>query len=53
MNYKLILMQFARDKLDSEDVLKEKLKDTQSPKEGERVLDTLMALRRCEGYGLT
>jgi len=51
MNEKLILLQYAIDKFDSENVLKEKLKDTLSPKEVERGIDTLIGTQRVRRIG--
>jgi hypothetical protein len=52
MNDKLILMQYAINKYDSENVLKEKLKDTLSPKEIERAIDTLIGTQRVRRIGV-
>jgi hypothetical protein len=49
--YKLILMQYAIDKYDSENVLKEKLKDTLLPKEIERAIDTLIGTQKVRRIG--
>ncbi|HJS68844.1 MAG TPA: hypothetical protein VJ730_05430 [Nitrososphaera sp.] len=51
MNDKLILMQYAIDKYDSENVLKEKLKDTLQQKEIERAIDTLIGTQRVRRIG--
>lgn len=51
MNDKLILMQYAIDKYDSENVLKEKLKDTLLPKEIERTIDTLIGTQKVRRIG--
>ncbi|AFU59140.1 hypothetical protein Ngar_c22100 [Candidatus Nitrososphaera gargensis Ga9.2] len=51
MNDKLILVQYAIDKYDSENVLKEKLKDTLSPKEIERAIDTLIGTQKVRRIG--
>lgn len=51
MNDKLILMQYAIDKYDSENVLKEKLKDTLLPKEIERAIDTLIGTQKVRRIG--
>jgi hypothetical protein len=48
---KLILMQYAIDKYDSENVLKEKLKDTLLPKEIERAIDTLIGTQKVRRIG--
>jgi hypothetical protein len=46
MSDKLILLQYAIGKYDSENVLKEKLKDTLQPKEIERAIDTLIGTQK-------
>jgi hypothetical protein len=51
MNDRLILLQYAIDKYDSENVLKEKLKDALSPKEIERGIDTLIGTQRVRRIG--
>jgi len=51
MNDRLILMQYAIDKYDSENVLKEKLKDTLQPKEIERAIDTLIGTQKVRRIG--
>jgi hypothetical protein len=51
MNDKLILMQYAIDKYDSEDVLKEKLKDTLPAKDIERTIDTLIGTQKVRRIG--
>ena len=51
MNDKLILLQYAINKYDSENVLKEKLKDTMLPKEIERGIDTLIGTQRVRRIG--
>jgi len=48
---KLILMQYAIDKYDSENVLKEKLKDTLSSKEIELAIDTLIGTQKVRRIG--
>lgn len=48
---KLILMQYAIDKYDSENVLKEKLKVTLLPKEIERAIDTLIGTQKVRRIG--
>ena len=48
---KLVLLQFAIDKYDSEIVLKEKLKDVLSPKEIERGIDTLIGTQKVRRIG--
>lgn len=51
MSDKLILLQYAIDKYDSENVLKEKLKDTLQPKEIERAIDTLIGTQKVRRIG--
>lgn len=51
MDDRLILMQYAIDRYDSESVLKEKLKDAMSPKEIERAIDTLIGTQRVRRIG--
>jgi hypothetical protein len=51
MNDKLILMQYAIDKYDSENVLKEKLKDTLPAKDVERAIDTLIGTQKVRRIG--
>lgn len=51
MNDKLILMQYAIDKYDSENVLREKLKGTLSQKEIERTIDTLIGTQKVRRIG--
>ena len=48
---KLILLQFAIDKYDSENALKEKLKDILSVKEIERGIDTLVGTQKVRRIG--
>ncbi len=48
---KLILLQYAINKYDSENVLKEKLKAVLSPKEIERGIDTLIGTQRVRRIG--
>ncbi|HJS82255.1 MAG TPA: hypothetical protein VJ742_05410 [Nitrososphaera sp.] len=48
---KLILLQFAIDKYDSENTLKEKLKDFLSAKEIERGIDTLIGTQKVRRIG--
>ena len=50
-NDKLILLQFAIDKYDSENLLKEKLKDVLSSKEIERGIDTLIGTQKVRRIG--
>jgi len=51
MSDKLILLQYAIDKYDSENLLKEMLKDTLSPKEIERAIDTLIGTQKVRRIG--
>lgn len=51
MNDKLILMQYAIEKYDSENVLKEKLKDLLPIKDIERSIDTLIGTQRVRRIG--
>ncbi|HXV45538.1 MAG TPA: hypothetical protein VD736_02585 [Nitrososphaera sp.] len=51
MNDRLILLQYAIDKYDSENILKEKLKDTLQPKEIERAIDTLIGTQKVRRIG--
>lgn len=51
MNDKLVLLQYAIDKYDSENALKEKLKDTLQPKEIERAIDTLIGTQKVRRIG--
>ena len=48
---KLLLLQFAIDKYDSENVLKEKLTDILSTKEIERAIDTLIGTQKVRRIG--
>jgi hypothetical protein len=50
-NDKLILLQYAIDKYDSENLLKEKLKDFLTQKEVERGIDTLIGTQRVRRIG--
>jgi hypothetical protein len=50
-NDKLILLQFAIDKYDSENMLKEKLKDVLSTKDIERGIDTLIGTQKVKRIG--
>lgn len=51
MNDKLILLQHAINKYDSENILKEKLKNILSPKDIERVIDTLIGTQKVRRIG--
>jgi len=51
MNDKLILLQYAIDKYDSENLLKEKLNDALSTKEIERTIDTLIGTQKVRRIG--
>ena len=48
---KLILLQYAIDKYDSENLLKEKLKDILLPKEIERAIDMLIGTQKVRRIG--
>ena len=48
---KLILLQYAIEKYDSEIMLKEKLKQTLPPKEIERTIDTLIGTQKVRRIG--
>ena len=48
---KLILLQYAIEKYDSENLLKEKLKHVLSPKEIERAIDTLISTQKVRRIG--
>jgi hypothetical protein len=51
MNDKLILLQYAINKYDSENLLKEKLKDVLAPKDIERAIDTLIGTQKVRRIG--
>ena len=51
MDDRLILMQYAIVKYDSEGTLKEKLKEAMTPKEIERAIDTLIGTQRVRRIG--
>lgn len=51
MNDKLILLQYAINKYDSENVLKEKLKDTLPARDIERTIDTLIGTQKVRRIG--
>ena len=51
MSDRLILLQYAIDKYDSENVLKEKLKDTLPAKDIERTIDTLIGTQKVRRIG--
>lgn len=51
MSDKLILLQYAIDKYDSENVLKEKLKDVLPAKDIERAIDTLIGTQKVRRIG--
>lgn len=51
MNDKLILLQYAIMKYDSENILKEKLKDVLPAKDVERAIDTLIGTQRVRRIG--
>lgn len=48
---KLVLLQYAIDKYDSENLLKEKLKGILTPKEIERGIDTLIGTQKVRRIG--
>ena len=48
---KMILLQYAINKYDSENLLKEKLMDLMSPKEIERAIDTLIGTQKVRRIG--
>jgi hypothetical protein len=48
---KMIVLQFAINKYDSENVLKEKLKEILTPKEIERGIDTLIGTQKVRRIG--
>ena len=52
MNDKLILVQYAINKYEIENVLQEKLKDVLSSKEIERILDTLVGTQKVRRIGM-
>ncbi|MBI3842521.1 MAG: hypothetical protein HY295_05195 [Thaumarchaeota archaeon] len=51
MNDKLVLVQYAINKYETENVLQEKLKDVLSAKEVERILDTLVGTQKVRRIG--
>ena len=51
INDKLILLQYAIHKYDSENLLKEKLSDTLSTKDIERTIDTLIGTQKVRRIG--
>jgi len=51
MNDKLILLQYAINKYDSENVLKEKLKGTLPARDIERTIDTLIGTQKVRRIG--
>jgi hypothetical protein len=51
MNDRLILLQYAIDKYDSENMLKEKLKDALPAKDIERAIDTLIGTQKVRRIG--
>jgi hypothetical protein len=51
MSDRLILLQYAINKYDSENVLEEKLKDTLSAKDIERGIDTLIGTQKVRRIG--
>ena len=52
MNDKLVLVQYAITKYETENVLQEKLKDVLSAKEIERILDTLIGTQKVKRIGM-
>ena len=52
MNDKLILVQYAINKYETENVLQEKLKDVLTAKEIERILDTLICTQKVRRIGM-
>ena len=52
MNDKLILVQYAINKYETENVLQEKLKDVLTAKEIERILDTLIGTQKVRRIGM-
>ena len=52
MNDKLVLVQYAITKYETENVLQEKLKDVLSAKEIERILDTLSGTQKVKRIGM-
>jgi hypothetical protein len=51
MSDKLVVLQYAIDKYDSENLLKEKLREIVSPKEIERGIDTLIGTQKVRRIG--
>lgn len=51
MNDMLVLVQYAINKYETENVLQEKLKDVLSAKEVERILDTLIGTQKVRRIG--
>ena len=52
MNDKLVLVQYAITKYETENVLQEKLKDVLTAKEIERILDTLVGTQKVRRIGM-
>ena len=52
MNDKLVLVQYAITKYETENVLQEKLKDVLTAKEIERILDTLIGTQKVRRIGM-
>jgi hypothetical protein len=52
MSDKLVVLQYAIDKYDSENLLKEKLREIVSPKEIERGIDTLIGTQKVRRIGV-
>ena len=52
MNDKLVLVQYAITKYETENILQEKLKDVLTAKEIERILDTLIGTQKVRRIGI-
>lgn len=52
MNDKLVLVQYAINKYETENILQEKLKDILTEKEIERILDTLVGTQKVRRIGV-
>jgi len=52
MNDKLVLVQYAINKYETENILQEKLKDILTAKEIERILDTLVGTQKVRRIGI-
>ena len=51
MNDKFVLLQYAINKYDAENILKEKINNALSPKDIERTIDTLIGTQRVRRIG--